>query len=74
MNYKQLEKQLGNLQKELGFRFCVIVGHLHEGYNLGVYDADGDLLYQVTDASILQCKIKFKDWYREVILKAQQKR
>jgi hypothetical protein len=35
--YVQLEALLGKLQIELGYRICILTGHVHDGYHIGVY-------------------------------------
>jgi hypothetical protein len=35
--YTQLETLLGKLQIELGHRICILPGHVHDGYHIGIY-------------------------------------
>lgn len=37
--YAQLESLIGILQTELGHRVCILSGHVHDGYHIGIYSA-----------------------------------
>jgi hypothetical protein len=38
--YIQLESLLGKLQIDLGHRVCILTGHIHDGYHIGIYSSN----------------------------------
>lgn len=60
--YKQLEELLGKLTTELGNKICVIPGHIHDGYYIGVYSSNsGHPLKEATAYSIEATVERIKD-------------
>jgi hypothetical protein len=60
--YKQLEKLLGKLGQKLPFaRYCILHGHLQDGYHIAVYNHKGDLHEQNASYDIKTTVEKFKD-------------
>jgi hypothetical protein len=44
--YIELETLLGKLQIELGYRICILTGHVHDGYHIGVYSGTSGIKRQ----------------------------
>jgi hypothetical protein len=52
--YKQLENLLDKLQLEVDGKFCLIPGHINDGYYIGVYSRITGLPYSQANAATIQ--------------------
>lgn len=59
LEYKQLEELLAKLQLEIGgWKYCIIPGHIHDGYHIGVYSSIGGKQVKTSDAATIEDAVK----------------
>ncbi len=57
--YKLLEELLAKLQLEIGGnKFCIIPGHIHDGYHIGVYDSGTGRQIKSADGPTIEETVK----------------
>jgi hypothetical protein len=56
--YAQLEALLGKLQIELGHRLCILTGHVHDGYHIGIYSENCGVKRQEAAGPTIESVVK----------------
>lgn len=59
LEYKQLEELLAKLQLEIGGKkYCIIPGHIHDGYHIGIYSSNSGDVLKTADAATIEDAVK----------------
>jgi hypothetical protein len=56
--YKELEDLLGKLQTEVRGKICIIPGHIHDGYHIGLYSSLSGFPFKTANGPTIQTTVE----------------
>lgn len=57
-DFKELEKLLDKLMTHIGYNYCIVPNHVHDGYYVGLYNKEGNLFATGAWASLQEATRK----------------
>lgn len=60
LDYKNLESLIGKLGEEFKANFCLLTGHVQDGFYIGIYDTKGNLSKELSGPDIKDIVRQFR--------------